>query len=55
MGELDIENRTDRVTLKSDVVLTNDQAGHAILSDESLELLSELAINVDEQIAGAAG
>ena len=26
MGELDIENRTDRVTLKGDVVLTKDQA-----------------------------
>lgn len=55
MGELDIENRTDRVTFKGDVVPTNDQAGRAILSDKSLERLSELAINVDEKIAGAAG
>ena len=41
MGELDIENRTDRVTLKGDVVPTKDQAGLAILSDKSLEPLSD--------------
>ena len=27
IGKLDIENRTDRVTLAGDIVLTKDQAG----------------------------
>ena len=55
MGEFDIEFRTDRVTLKGDVVPTKDQAGLAILSDQSLKLPSELAINMHEKIADAAG
>lgn len=43
MGELDIENRTDRVTLKGDVVPTKDQAGLAILSDSLTFHFLELA------------
>jgi len=30
IGELEIENRVDRVTLTGDVVLTRDQAGLAV-------------------------
>ena len=30
IGELDIENRVDRVTLTGDLVLTRDQAGLAL-------------------------
>ena len=30
IGELEIENRVDRVTLTGDVVLTRDQAGFAL-------------------------
>ena len=39
IGELEIENRVDRVTLTGDVVLTRDQAG--------LVLAKELQVIVD--------
>ena len=33
IGELDIENRVDRVTLTGDLVLTRDQAGLALAKE----------------------
>ena len=33
IGDLEIENRVDRVTLTGDVVLTRDQAGLALAKD----------------------
>jgi len=33
IGEMEIENRVDRVTLTGDVVLTRDQAGLALAKD----------------------
>ena len=33
IGKLDIENRTDRVTLTGDIVLTKDQAGLALAKE----------------------
>jgi len=33
IGELEIENRVDRVTLTGDVVLTQDQAGLALAKE----------------------
>jgi len=51
IGALEIENRTDRVTLTGDVVLTRDQAGLA-LAKELQALLDEVvkALQADKAL-----
>lgn len=54
IGELEIENRVDRVTLTGDVVLTKDQAG-LILAKELQALLGRLvkALEADKALPEA--
>ena len=51
IGALEIENRTDRVTLTGDVVLTRDQAGLA-LAKELQTLINAVvkALKADKQL-----
>ena len=51
IGELEIENRVDRVTLTGDVVLTRDKAGLA-LAKELQALVSDVvkALEADKQL-----
>ena len=51
IGELEIENRVDRVTLTGDVVLTRDQAGLA-LAKQLQELVDSVvkALNADKRL-----
>ena len=51
LGELEIENRVDRVTLTGDVVLTRDQVGLALAKD-LLTLMRNVvkALEDDEQL-----
>ena len=54
IGALEVENRTDRVTLTGDVVLTRDQAGLA-LAKELQALIGEVvqALQADEKLPKA--
>ena len=51
IGELEIENRVDRVTLTGDVVLTRDKAGLA-LAKELLAIVDGVvkALEADKQL-----
>ena len=51
IGALEIENRTDRISLTGDVVLTRDQAGLA-LAKELQALLDQVvqALETDEKL-----
>ena len=51
IGELEIENRVDRVTLTGDVVLTRDKAGLA-LARELQEIVDGvvIALSADKQL-----
>ena len=53
IGELEIENRVDRVTLTGDVVLTRDQAGLALARD--LQVIVDgvvRALEADKELPG---
>ena len=54
IGELEIENRVDRVTLTGDVVLTRDKAGLA-LARELLAIVGGVvkALEADKQLPDA--
>ena len=54
IGHLEIENRTDRITLAGDVVLTRDQAGLA-LARELQALVNQVvqALEADEELPEA--
>ena len=54
IGELEIENRVDRVTLTGDVVLTRDKAGLA-LARQLQSLVSDVvkALEADKQLPDA--
>lgn len=54
IGALEIENRTDRVSLTGDVVLTRDQAGLA-LARELLALMGQVvkALEAEEKLPEA--
>jgi len=54
IGELDIENRVDRVTLTGDVVLTRDKAGLA-LARELLAIVGGVvkALEADKELPDA--
>ena len=54
IGDLEIENRVDRVTLTGDVVLTRDQAGLALAKD-LLTLMRNVvkALEDDKQLPDA--
>ena len=54
IGALEIENRTDRVSLTGDVVLTRDQAGLA-LARELLALMGQVvkALEAEKQLPDA--
>lgn len=53
IGALEIENRTDRISLTGDVVLTRDQAGLA-LARELQALLKQVvqALEAEEKLPG---
>lgn len=53
IGALEIENRTDRISLTGDVVLTRDQAGLA-LAKELQALLKQVvqALEAEEKLPG---
>ncbi|WP_029526027.1 hypothetical protein [Polaromonas glacialis] len=53
IGALEIENRTDRISLTGDVVLTRDQAGLA-LARELQALIGEVvkALEAEEKLPG---
>lgn len=54
IGALEVENRTDRISLMGDVVLTRDQAGLA-LARELLALMDQVvkALEAEKQLPGA--
>lgn len=54
IGDLDIENRSDRISITGDVVLTRDQAGLA-LARELQALLNQVvrALKAEEQLPQA--
>ena len=54
IGELEIENRVDRVTLTGDVVLTRDQAGLA-LARELQAIVGDVvkALEADKELPDA--
>ena len=53
IGALEIENRTDRISLTGDVVLTRDQAG-LTLAKELQALLNQVvqALEAEEKLPG---
>ncbi|WP_426145528.1 hypothetical protein [Polaromonas sp. DSR2-3-2] len=53
IGALEIENRTDRISLTGDVVLTRDQAGLA-LAKELQALMDQVvqALEAEEKLPG---
>ena len=53
IGALEIENRTDRISLTGDVVLTRDQAGLALARDLQA-LIGEVvkALEAEEKLPG---